>query len=162
MKKNHFRNLEKFHKFFIGKSPQNYLFFNNLNVFFRKITSRSATAPSVYAIPHSSTASPPQIAITHPIQPPAAKRSRIESEKWEIFVNFQLLTYFQKPRSILSHIDIWTEERSFVASKNGSWNSTYRIAQWKIGIVRKILLIWKLWNCTMFFQYLSLKISVKL
>lgn len=47
----------------------------------KKITSRSATAPSVYAIPHSSTASPPQIAITHPIQPPAAKRSRIESEK---------------------------------------------------------------------------------
>ncbi|EGT44929.1 hypothetical protein CAEBREN_14932 [Caenorhabditis brenneri] len=46
----------------------------------KKITSRSATAPSVYAIT-SSTSSPPQIATTIPIQPPAAKRSRVESEK---------------------------------------------------------------------------------
>ncbi|KAF1765496.1 hypothetical protein GCK72_005448 [Caenorhabditis remanei] len=46
----------------------------------KKITCRSATAPSVYAIT-SSTASPPQLTKTTPIQPPAPKRSRVESEK---------------------------------------------------------------------------------
>uniref|UniRef100_A0A1I7THT3 Regulatory protein zeste n=1 Tax=Caenorhabditis tropicalis TaxID=1561998 RepID=A0A1I7THT3_9PELO len=46
----------------------------------KKYTMRSATAPSVYAIT-SSTASPPQLTTTIPIQPPSAKRSRVESEK---------------------------------------------------------------------------------
>ncbi|PIC45905.1 hypothetical protein B9Z55_005771 [Caenorhabditis nigoni] len=46
----------------------------------KRIQNRSATAPSVYAIT-SSTSSPPQITTTIPIQPPAAKRSRVESEK---------------------------------------------------------------------------------
>lgn len=46
----------------------------------KRIQNRSATAPSVYAIT-SSTASPPQLTTTIPIQPPAPKRSRVESEK---------------------------------------------------------------------------------